>query len=69
MFVIIVTLKVKDRKDVDYVKKCLADVSRITLSEEPRCKRLDAYQSESDDSTFILYENWEDAERLGGASQ
>ncbi|MBI5579559.1 MAG: antibiotic biosynthesis monooxygenase [Deltaproteobacteria bacterium] len=59
MFVIIVNLKVKDRKDTDYVKKCLADVSRITLSEEPCCKRLDVYQSENDDSTFILYENWD----------
>jgi quinol monooxygenase YgiN len=58
MFVIIVNLKVKDRKDIEFVKNCLADISRITLSEEPNCKRLDAYQSESDESVFILYENW-----------
>jgi quinol monooxygenase YgiN len=59
MFVIIVNLKVKDKKDVEFVGKCLADISRITLAEEPNCKRLDAYQSESDESVFILYENWE----------
>lgn len=59
MFVIIVNLKVKDRKNIGFVKKCLAEVSRITLSEEPVCKRMDVYQSESDDSIFILYENWE----------
>jgi quinol monooxygenase YgiN len=59
MFVIIVNLKVKDTKDIDHVKKCLVDISRITLSEEPCCKKLDVYQSESDGSTFILYENWD----------
>jgi quinol monooxygenase YgiN len=60
MFVIIVNLKVKDKKDIGFVKMCLAEVSRITLTEEPCCKRLDVYQSENDDSIFILYENWED---------
>jgi quinol monooxygenase YgiN len=59
MFVIIVNLKVKDKKDIDFVAKCLADISRITLSEEPCCKRLDVYQSENDESVFILYENWD----------
>ncbi len=59
MFVIIVNLKVKDKKDIGFVKKCLFDVSRITLSEESSCKRLDVYQSESDESVFILYENWD----------
>ena len=59
MFVIIVTLKVKDPKDIGFVGKCLADISRITLAEEPCCKRLDAYHSENDESVFILYENWD----------
>lgn len=59
MFHIIVVLELKNSKDKDFVAQCLKQVSDITLAEEPCCKKLDVFESESQPGTFILCEEWE----------
>ena len=59
MFRILVLLKANNGKDVPFIRDCLRDISRITLAEEPCCKRLDVYHSQSDEQVFILCEEWD----------
>lgn len=60
MFHILVLLKVKNIDDVQYIAECLKEVSRITRVEEPCCRRLDVYHSQSDKQVFILCEEWDE---------
>lgn len=58
MFHILVFLRLKNIDDFEFVKKNLKQVSEITLEEEPCCRRLDVYHSESNPLLFILCEEW-----------
>jgi quinol monooxygenase YgiN len=59
MFHIIVQLKLKDIVNTDYVRNCLQEVAAVTLAEEPCCRKLDVFESETDPSIFILFEEWD----------
>lgn len=59
MFHIVVLLQLKDKKDKEFVGECLKKVSAVTLAEEPCCRKLDVFESESDPRTFILCEEWD----------
>lgn len=58
MFYILVFLKLKEIENKEHVRNCLQNVSAITLAEEPGCRRLDVYESESDPYMFVLCEEW-----------
>jgi len=59
MFHIIVHLQLKNIKDKEFVADCLKQVSAVTLKEEPSCRKLDVFESESDPLTFFLCEEWD----------
>ena len=59
MFHILVFLKVKDQKNLEYIAGCLGEISKMTLQEEPNCKRLDVYHSQADPDLFVLCEEWD----------
>ena len=65
MFHIIVQLTAKNDKDIDTVESLLKDISRITLEEEPTCKRFEVYHSKTAPKVFILCEFWETEREWG----
>lgn len=59
MFRIFVLLRAKDSSNAPFIEDCLKQVSAVTLAEEPCCRRLDVYHSDSDPAVFMLNEEWE----------
>ncbi|MFO1019111.1 MAG: putative quinol monooxygenase [Planctomycetales bacterium] len=66
-----VWLKVKDPQHVPEIRNHLTAAAQSSR-QEPGCARFEAYQSESDNTRFLLCEQWEsqahlDQHRLGHA--
>jgi len=59
MFHIMVMLKVNKPCDISMVASLLAQVSAVTLQDEPCCKKLDVYHSQADPQLFFLCEQWD----------
>lgn len=51
-------LTVKDKADAAQVRKLLAEAGRLSRA-EPGCVRWEAYQSNNDETRFMLHERWE----------
>ncbi len=59
MFQVVVLLKTKDMKDVETIKGYMKEISKITLAEEPSCRKNDVFHSQSDPRLFILTQTWD----------
>ncbi|MGE0609024.1 MAG: putative quinol monooxygenase [Pirellulales bacterium] len=53
-----VLLKVKNPADVPEIRDLLAEQGRLSRA-EPGCLRFEVYQSQNDETRFILGERWE----------
>ncbi len=60
-----VLLTVKDRADVEKVRKLLVEAARKSR-EEPGCHRFELYHSTADEARFLLSEHWESQEAVDG---
>jgi quinol monooxygenase YgiN len=58
-----VWLTVKERSDIPTVRELLAR-ARALSSQEPGCLRFEVYQSNNDETRFLLHERWESQEAL-----
>ena len=53
-----ILITVKDKADAPKVRDLLAEAGRLSRA-EPGCERWEAYQSNNDESRFVLHEWWE----------
>ena len=60
-----VLLTVKDRADVDTVRKLLIEAGKHSR-QEPGCARFEVYHSTADDTKFLLNEHWESQDAIDG---
>ena len=58
-----ILLTVKDNTDAPKVRDLLAEAGRLSRTESG-CVRWEAYQSNNDESRFVLHEGWESAAAL-----
>ncbi len=56
-------LTVKEKSNVPKVRDLLAQAATLSRA-EPGCLRFEAYQSNNDDSRFLLSEHWESSAAL-----
>jgi len=56
-------LTVKDAADVPAVRELLREQGRLSRA-EPGCARFEVYQSQVDETRFLLVERWESNEAL-----
>ncbi|HEV2972716.1 MAG TPA: putative quinol monooxygenase [Pirellulales bacterium] len=58
-----VWLAVKNKDDVDQVRRLLTEAAGLSR-QEPGCLRFEVYQSQNDAAKFLLHERWESQEAL-----
>ncbi|HEV3415268.1 MAG TPA: putative quinol monooxygenase [Pirellulales bacterium] len=58
-----VWLTVKNKDDVDQVRRLLTEAAESSR-QEPGCLRFEVYQSQNDAAKFLLHERWESQEAL-----
>jgi quinol monooxygenase YgiN len=58
-----VWLTVKNRADVEAVRKLLSEAAQKSR-EEPGCKRFEVYHSTTDETRFLLNEHWESQDAI-----
>lgn len=63
-----VILTVKDRQDIETVKKLLIEAAQHSR-QEAGCARFEVYHSTADDTKFMLNEHWESQEAVDGHRQ
>lgn len=63
MIYAMIWLTAKDPKDVPELRDLLREQGRLSRA-EPGCARFEVYQSQADETRFLLVERWESTEAL-----